>query len=58
MKKITEAFNVDDPTEDDVAFILKELDTNGDGKISRDEFQVLIEEVADLIKEEQESQKL
>ena len=49
---------MDDPTEDDVAFILKELDTNGDGKISRDEFQVLIEEVADLIKEEQESQKL
>ena len=34
---------VEKPTKEEVEEVLKELDENGDGKLSLDEFQVLIE---------------
>lgn len=38
LTKLTASFHVVKPTDDDVTEIFKELDLNGDGKISRDEF--------------------
>ena len=38
LRKLTEAFNVEDPSESDVEEVMKELDVNGDGKISQSEF--------------------
>jgi hypothetical protein len=35
LKRLTNSFDVDDPSEEDINFILNELDSNGDGKISQ-----------------------
>ena len=44
MKKFSKTMKMDTPTEEDVNRLHKELDTNADGTISRDEFLVLIRE--------------
>lgn len=41
---------MEEPTPDDVDFIMKELDINGDGKLSKDEFMELINHVLEIIK--------
>lgn len=38
LKRLTDAFDVEEPSDDDINEILKELDANGDGKISQVEF--------------------
>jgi calmodulin len=38
LNRLTDAFNVEEANEDDINEILKELDANGDGKISQSEF--------------------
>jgi Ca2+-binding EF-hand superfamily protein len=35
LKRLTDAFDVEEPSDDDINEILKELDSNGDGKISQ-----------------------
>ena len=40
---------MDQPSESDVREVLRELDTNGDGKISLEEFKVLIKQVLELM---------
>jgi calmodulin len=40
---------VEKPTKDEVEEVLKELDVNNDGKLSLDEFQVLIEQVLEMM---------
>jgi Ca2+-binding EF-hand superfamily protein len=35
LRRLTDAFNVEEPSDDDINDILKELDANGDGKISQ-----------------------
>lgn len=40
---------VEKPTKEEVEEVLKELDENGDGKLSQQEFQVLIEQVLDMM---------
>jgi Ca2+-binding EF-hand superfamily protein len=52
MKRLTDAFNVEEPSEEDINEILKELDANGDGKISQVEFEALIVDVVKIIEEE------
>jgi Ca2+-binding EF-hand superfamily protein len=52
LKTLTDAFDVEEPSDDDVNDILKELDDNGDGKISQVEFEDLIVEVVKIIEEE------
>ena len=37
------------PTSEEIDEVLKELDENGDGKLSIDEFQVLIEQVLEMM---------
>lgn len=57
LKRLTDAFNVEQPSEEDVNDILKELDANGDGKISQFEFESLIIEVVKIIEEEKTGKK-
>ena len=40
---------MDQPSDSDVKEVLRELDTNQDGKISLDEFKVLIKQVLELM---------
>ncbi len=42
LRRLTDAFNVEEPSEEDINDILKELDANGDGKISQTEFEDLV----------------
>jgi len=35
LRRLTDAFNVEEPGDNDIEDILKELDANGDGKISQ-----------------------
>ena len=42
MESVAAEINVDKPTEEDVDNVLKDLDKNGDGKLSLDEFKELI----------------
>lgn len=55
LKRLTDAFNVEEPSEEDIVDILKELDANGDGKISQTEFQALVFEVVKIIEEEKQN---
>lgn len=57
LKRLTDAFDVEEPSEDDINDILKELDANGDGKISQGEFQALVIDVVKLIEEERTNKK-
>ena len=40
---------VESPTKDEVTDILEEIDENGDEKISKDEFQNLIQQILEMI---------
>ena len=42
MENVAKDIGVDKPTKDEVDEVLAELDENGDGKLSIEEFQVLI----------------
>jgi Ca2+-binding EF-hand superfamily protein len=52
LRRLTDAFNVEEPSEEDINEILKYLDANGDGKISQTEFEDLVKEVVKIIDEE------
>lgn len=49
LKRLTDAFDVEEPSDDDINEILKELDANGDGKISQTQFEALVVEVVKII---------
>ena len=57
MENVARDIGVDKPTKDEVDEVLIELDENGDGKLSIDEFQVLIEQVLDMMSKAQEAEK-
>lgn len=46
---------MEEPSEEDINDILKELDANGDGKISQSEFEALIVDVVKIMDEEKKS---
>lgn len=52
MKRLTGAFNVEEPSEEEINDILRDLDANGDGKVSMGEFETLVEEVISIIEEQ------
>ena len=52
LRKLTDSFHVEHPSDDEINDIFKDLDVNGDGRISQIEFQALIDEVVKIIKEE------
>lgn len=43
MKNVAQDIGVEEPSAEEVKEVMKELDENGDGKLSMEEFQVLIE---------------
>ena len=53
MNKLTNSLNVEDASKEEILEIFKELDENGDEKISQAEFMKLVEEVANIIEEEE-----
>lgn len=55
MENVAKDIGVDKPTKDEVDEVLDELDENKDGKLSIDEFQVLIEQVLDMMAKAQEN---
>lgn len=57
LKNLTDAFNVEEPSEEDINDILKELDVNGDGKISKEQFEQLITDVINIMEEEKFGKK-
>ena len=52
LRKLTDSFHVEHPNDEDITEIFKELDVNGDRRISQTEFQALINDVVEIIKEE------
>lgn len=55
MEKVAKDIGVDKPTKEEVDDVLNQMDENKDGKLSMDEFQVLIEQVLDMMAKAQES---
>ncbi|CAK82936.1 unnamed protein product (macronuclear) [Paramecium tetraurelia] len=49
MNNVAADLGVEPPTSEEIDEVLKELDENGDGKLSIDEFQVLIEQVLEMM---------
>ena len=48
------AFNVEEPTFAEIDTLAAALDTNGDGRITLLEFEELIQQIVEIIKEERE----
>eukprot|EP00825_Cyclidium_porcatum_P007961 TRINITY_DN1399_c0_g1_i3.p1 TRINITY_DN1399_c0_g1~~TRINITY_DN1399_c0_g1_i3.p1 ORF type:complete len:102 (+),score=35.93 TRINITY_DN1399_c0_g1_i3:235-540(+) len=57
MKTVAKDVGASEPTTEEVKEIMKELDTNGDQKISLEEFQVLIEQVLEMMVQTQDQQQ-
>jgi calmodulin len=57
MEDVAKDIGTERPSKDDVDEVLKELDENKDGKLSLDEFQVLIEQVLEQMVRIQEEMK-
>lgn len=56
LKKLASIFKTEDPSDKEIQTIFEELDENGDGRISKEEFEKLIEEIVKIVKEESCSQ--
>ena len=52
MINVAKDIGVEPPSKDEVEEVMKELDENNDGKLSIDEFQVLIEQVLEMMGQE------
>jgi predicted RNA-binding protein associated with RNAse of E/G family len=48
------AFNVEEPSFTDIDNLVAAIDTNGDGRISHEEFEQVIRQIVEIIKEERE----
>jgi Ca2+-binding EF-hand superfamily protein len=49
MSSVARDIGMPQPSDSDVAEVLRELDTNRDGRVSQDEFKVLIRQVLELM---------
>ena len=49
MSSVARDIGMPEPSDSDVVEVLRELDTNRDGKVSQDEFKVLIRQVLELM---------
>jgi Ca2+-binding EF-hand superfamily protein len=54
IKRIAMAFHVEEPTFTDIDNLVTALDENGDGKIAKAEFDKLIIQIVEIIKEERQ----
>jgi calmodulin len=55
IRRIAMAFNVEEPSFTDIDNLVGAIDTNGDGRITLTEFEELIHQIVDIIKEEREN---
>lgn len=51
MSGVARDIGMPEPSDSDVREVMRELDQNSDGKISQDEFKVLIRQVLELMKD-------
>ena len=51
LRDVAKSMKINPPTENDVQAVLGELDADGDGSVSKEEFRVLIESVLEKMKE-------
>lgn len=58
MRRITGAFNVEDPTFTDIDELMTAIDIDGDGRITEDEFNQLVGDIINIIREEIQFDKL
>lgn len=49
LRKLTDSFHVIHPSDDDIIEVFREIDVNGDGKISKKEFDLLVDEIVKII---------
>ena len=49
MSSVARDIGMPQPSDSDVSEVLRELDTNRDGRVSKDEFKVLIRQVLELM---------
>jgi len=49
MSSVARDIGMPEPSDSDVSEVLRELDTNRDGRVSQDEFKVLIRQVLELM---------
>lgn len=52
IKRLAMAFHVEEPSFADIDNLALALDANGDGKITREQFEQLIEKIVEIIREE------
>ena len=57
IKRMAMAFHVEEPSFADIDNLVQALDENGDGKITMDEFDALIGQIVEIIKEEREGKE-
>lgn len=57
IRRIAMAFHVEEPTFTDIDNLVSALDVNGDGKITQAEFEELIVQIVEIIKEERQSKE-
>ncbi len=57
VRRIADAFHVEEPTFTDIDNLVNALDVNGDGKITQAEFETLIQEIVVIISEVRQSSK-
>lgn len=55
MTSVAKDIGMPEPSDADVDEVMNELDVNGDGKISQDEFKVLIKQVLELMAGEEDN---
>lgn len=54
IKRLAMAFHVEQPTFTDIDNLVQALDENGDGKIHKTEFDKLIAQIVEIIREEKQ----
>lgn len=58
MKRITGAFNVEEPSYSDIDDLVSAVDIDGDGRITEEEFNELVRDIVNIIREEIQFEKL
>ena len=58
MKRITGAFNVEDPSLADIDELMGAVDIDGDGRITQEEFDELVGDIINIIREEVQFERI
>ena len=58
MKRITGAFNVEDPSLTDIDELMGAVDIDGDGRITEEQFDELVGDIINIIREEVQFERI